>query len=730
MKKKIYIDIDGVLLDYKTGEPAKHAEELIMFLTSGRYDCYWLTTHCKGDTAPTLQYLSGYFSEKVMKRLSRVKATDWVTLKTEAIDFGSDFIWLDDYPFQAEISALDCVHKRTSLCTVNLERDDELLNVISFIKKHGKEPKMTIGRKTRCKSYKKPVFIALICIAAFIAIRPLFWRFITRPTDQIRTYTDYAERGEIFDCRDNLIATNKTVYDVHIDCCVIEDQKTWEEKSRRLAQGITLVLPEKSAPEWWDYFQNARKNKKRYLPIIKNADLNMVETLRSLPLLNEGQYRGGLILTSHVIREYPYGTLARRTIGAFRNSYDDPLFGIERQFNGDLNGEDGISKLKVGYRGRKPRQWEIEREEKIDGWDVYTTIYMKHQAVADSVLRAAVESDEDIIGGCLALMEVKTGAITALANCHRMDNGQVGEYYNYAISHSYEPGEVVQTMTLAASLSDGMIKSLDEKLPTNHGRLTDTCMFRDNYIIQYERKNQTDSISIIDGLAQSSRYVASSLALKYAQSLDYFYKWYETFCCLSDFNFDIYGIRKLNFVDPVGRNINTLMSAGSGYGFTVCPMQILSFYNTIANNGKMMHPMLIKKMTSDKYGSQYMMPREINEMVFRKEVSDSLKKALTACTEHGTGKILSGMPQNIIGKTGTSRQVINPTIREGSLDPYQDGEGRRHYSSTFAGFFPADNPRYSIICVLFTKPTHKPLYGGKLPTETVKSFVENMPDFR
>lgn len=141
MKKKIYIDIDGVLLDYKTGEPAKHAEELIMFLTSGRYDCYWLTTHCKGDTAPTLQYLSGHFSDKVMKRLSSIKATDWETLKTEAIDLGSDFIWLDDYPFQAEISALDCAHKSTSLCLVNLEREDELLNVISFIKNHGKERK-------------------------------------------------------------------------------------------------------------------------------------------------------------------------------------------------------------------------------------------------------------------------------------------------------------------------------------------------------------------------------------------------------------------------------------------------------------------------------------------------------------------------------------------------------------------------------------------------------------
>jgi len=729
MKKKIYIDIDGVLLDYKTGESAKHAEELILFLTSGRYDCYWLTTHCKGDNIPTLQYLSGRFSDKVMKRLSRIKATDWDTLKTEAIDLDSDFIWLDDYPFQAEISALDCAHKRTSLCTVNLERDDELLNVISFIRNHGKKRNMSTGRRIWFRSYKKHAFIALMCIAAFFAIRPLLWRLITRPTDQISTYTEHAERGDIFDCRDNIIATNKTVYDIHLDCCVVEDPKMWEEKSRLLAQSISQVLPGKTAPQWWGYFQDARKNKKRYLPIVKNVDRSIVDTLRTLPLLNERPHKGGCICTSKVVREYPYGNLGRRTIGAFRNSYDAPLFGIEHQFNGDLNGNDGIRKVKVGYRGGRPRQWEIERDEKIDGWDIYTTIYMKHQAVADSVLRTTVESDEDIVGGCLALMEVKTGAITALANCHRLDNGEIGEYYNYAINHSYEPGEVVQAMTLTASLSDGMIKSLDEKLPTNHGRLTDTCRFQDNYIIQYERMNQTDSISIIEGFALSSRFVSSSLALKYAQSQDYFYKWYETFC-INDCHFDLGGMRELDLVDPIGRDINTLSSAGSGYGFTVCPMQVLSFYNTIANNGKMMRPMLIKKMTSDKYGNQYMMPREINEMVFRKEVADSLKKALTACTEHGTSKLLNGLPQNIIGKTGTSRQVIDPRLREGSLDPYQDGEGRRQYSSTFAGFFPADKPRYSVICVLFTRPTHKPLYGGQLPTETVKSFVENMPDLR
>lgn len=729
MKKKIYIDIDGVLLDYKTGKPAEHAEELIMFLTSGRYDCYWLTTHCKGDVHTALDYLSEHFSDKVMKRLRRIKPTQWTDLKTEAIDLLSDFVWLEDYPFQAEISQLYKYQKYDSLYKIDLTREDDLFNVIKFIKKHRVEYEIPFEKNRWWKNRRRLCLILLLCLVAFFTIRPLVWRFITRPTDHIRSYTESAERGEIFDCRGNLIATNKTIYDIHLDCCVIEDPKEWEEKSRRLAQSIALVLPEKSAPQWWDYFQYARRNKKRYLPIVKNVDHDMVEKLRTLPLFNEGIYKGGFICTSKQARVYPYGNLARRTIGNWRHVSDDYLFGIERQYDADLDGDDGIRRVKVGYRGRKLRQWEIDHKEKINGWDVYTTIYMKHQAVADSVLRAAVESDDDIIGGCLVLMEVKTGGITALANCHRLENGKIGEYYNYAINHSYEPGEVVQTMTLAASLSDGIIKSLDEKIATNHGRLTDTSAFQDNFIRLYEMKHQTDSISIIDGFAQSYRYVSSALALKYAQSQDYFYKWYETFC-ISDYDFDIDGMRELDLVDPIGRDINTLISAGSGYGFTVCPMQILSFYNTIANNGKMMRPMLIKKMKSDKYGSQSMMPREINEMVFRKEVADSLKKALTACTDHSTSKRLNGMPQNIIGKTGTSRQIIDPRTRGGSLDPYQDDEGRRQYSSTFAGFFPADNPRYSVICVLFTKPTHKPLYGGKLPTETVKSFVENMPNLR
>lgn len=729
MKKKIYIDIDGVLLDYKTGTPAEHAEKLIEFLTSGRYDCYWLTTHCKGNKEESLAYLSQYFSGKVMKRLTSIKPTDWSDMKTEAIDLTGDFIWLEDYPFQAEMSELYKYRKEESLYKVDLTRKDDLLNAIDFIRKHGKNKSMKIRRPS-----KRFWFIAAAIVVAFALIyssprgRMLIWRMMTKPTDYVKTITIRADRGEIFDYLGNVIATNKYVYDLHLDCCVIQNPNVWEEKSRRLAQEIALILPERTAPEWWDYFQNARKNKKRYLPIVKKVDYSMIDTLSKLPIFNDGKYKGGKIVTETEARDYPYGTLARRTIGAWSNVEYDYLFGLERQFDGDLSGTDGSKDLKVGVRRGRRRQWEISSTDKINGWDIHTTLDMKKQAVADSVLRAAVASDEDIVGGCIALMEVKTGAVATLANIHTLDNGAVGEYYNYLLNHSYEPGEVAQTMTLAAALSDGFIKSLEDKMPTNHGRVSDTSAIRDDYIIRYERKTQSDSITIMDGFSMSSRYVASSLATRYAESPDYYYQWFKTFC-IGRYNFDIY-MNDLDLVNPLGRDTNTLLSMGNGYEFTVCPMQILAFYNTIANDGKLMEPLLVKRMQSDKYGTQYMWPKELNECVIRKDVTDSVKRALTSCVESGTGRALKDLPIKVAGKTGTARQIMDPRSRKGSNDPYQDIDGRRQYASTFAGFFPADEPQYSVICVLYTKPTHKSLHGGMLPAETVRHFIEGIENLR
>ena len=130
---KLYVDIDGVLLNYENDGQADHSIELIDYITE-EFDCYWLTTHCKGDAEPVVEYLSGYFPDETIKKLRKIKPTNWEDMKTEGIDFDSDFIWLDDYPFQTELSVLRNFCAENSLYRVNLSNKDELLNVIAFLR--------------------------------------------------------------------------------------------------------------------------------------------------------------------------------------------------------------------------------------------------------------------------------------------------------------------------------------------------------------------------------------------------------------------------------------------------------------------------------------------------------------------------------------------------------------------------------------------------------------------
>ena len=727
LKTKIYLDIDGVLLDHRTGQPARHAEQLIDFLTSGHYDVYWLTTHCNGDTGPTMEYLSRHFSGKTLKRLARIKATEWESLKTEAIDPYSDFIWIDDHPFQTEIAGLDAIRRREALCLVDLSRRDELLNVICFVRNHGKPAYTPTPKRPRWQRYAVIPVLLLASLLLYREARPLIWRMIHRPGDRIETHVVHAGRGDLLDARRHVIATDSTVYDIHFDCCMIDSSTEWEEQSRLLAQKITAILPERTAPQWWDYFQNARRNGRRYIPIVKNTNLSIVDTLRTLPIFSKGK-RGGFICESKVVRIYPYGDLGRRTIGAWNRGTGQYLFGVEQAMDEALRGEDGYIRKKIGRRRGRNVQWTVETKESTDGKDIHTTLCMAYQAIAESVLRQAVDSDEDIAGGCLMLMEVETGAIISMANMHRLENGKVGEYFNYALDYSYEPGAVAQTMTLACALSDRLITSLDQRIPTRHG-IPVNGILADPAIRRYESAHRTDSISVIDGLSMSSRYVASHIASLYSPTPDYFLDWYRTFC-VSPSEFTHGTMPGMRMTSKGEDGMTDLMSVGAGYGFTMCPLQILTFYNTIANGGRMMLPMLVKGTEDETEGYLTVLPREREERVLRQEVADTLRRALAACVEGGTGKRLSGMPLQMAGKTGTSRQIIDPELRGESADPYHDQERRSQYASTFTGFYPADEPHYSVMCVLFTRPTHQIYPGGSLPAETVREFVSRIEAVR
>lgn len=545
----------------------------------------------------------------------------------------------------------------------------------------------------------------------------------------------YAKRGDLFDCEGNLIATSKPAYDVHLDCKIIKNDAYWDIKTLELAPKLAALLPERTAAEWWDYLQAGRNAEKRYLKIATNLSQEMKDSIARLPIFNLPPLDGGAIYTSYLKRYYPYDSLGRRAIGYVRGG-DNGRVGIEGKYDYYLHGVNGSRNIKSGWYKGKKEQLVTQFVNVHDGADGMVTLSMPMQALADSALRAGIGNDPDITAGCVVLMEVKTGAIRAMVNLSRgkmsYETNRLWERYNDAIAHSYEPGEVLQTMTLASVLRDGRLRSLDTKMPTRHGLLPP--MPQDVHLKDYERAYKTDSISVLDAFAMSSHYGMAYLATDaYDASRNYYTESLRSFCLPQDRFACLEGLREVDITRPDGYYWEdaTLSSMANGHALTMVPLDILSFYNTIANKGRMIRPYLMQKMWEGEKHATVFTHEDggtLREEVFSAAVADTLTRALLAVTESGTGTRLRDARYPVAGKTGTARQIIRVHYDDKGrlIDPYCDEQGRFQTVATFAGFFPADDPKYSIICVLYSVPCRKTYYGGTLPALIVRDLVNRI----
>lgn len=550
-------------------------------------------------------------------------------------------------------------------------------------------------------------------------------RIFSKQGEMIKEYVLPARRGRILAADGSTLVESVGRYDIFMDCCVVEDEDKWAEESRALSREIALVLPTRSAPEWWNYFQDARSKGNKYIPIVKDIDWHMKDSLAKLPLFRDGQFAGGFIVEHYYARVFPYDSLARRTLGYPR--WETLGVGIEGKYNIALSGVNGTQTVKFTTSNGVVRHKEIGRQDPISGYDVRTTLAMDLQAKADSALRMAIGADETLHAGCLVLMEVKTGAIKAIVNLNRTEDGLLKENYNYAIGRSYEPGDVVSTMTLATALQDRLIGSLDEEIATFHGKTPN--LPQDMHILDYERSTGKHDISIMEGFKRSSRYVMANVALRYKDTPQFYTDVLKALCLPDALDFDIIGLRDVDIVEPGSAywTETTLPSMGSGYAWTLTPLHVLAFYNTLATGGKMMKPYLVEQLEpydGDPKGFVEHGPKVLKEKVLRPDVIAEAMRGLKACVEEGTAKALQGAKYPVAGKTGTARQILPKNEQaDPEKDPYSDGKGRHQYAATFAGFFPAEAPQYSIVCTIFTNTTSKPAYGGDVPAKVVKELI-------
>ena len=563
------------------------------------------------------------------------------------------------------------------------------------------------------------------------------------------------ERGAIMDMNGRLLAISTPMYNIKMDCEVLEEEfktaKTareadsletdWRKKARLMCDRLPEVLAKdgKTSDYYYNLIMKHRDSDslpgRRDVLITKNIDHRTYLKLCELPLFNEGQYKSGMKKTEIETRQYPYGTLAARVIGDIRISKENPeqnrFVGIEGEYDYILHGTEGKQWMKRTDKGSiaDPDSTAVEV---VNGNDIRTTLDIDIQDIADRALRKNIGDDAEIEGGCVVVLDVKTGAVRAMVNLQRNREGELGENFNMAIGRPGEPGSIFKAVTLAALLEDGKVK-LSNRIPTNRGRIAEMPeITADHYITDWERNKKTSSISIQDGFKISSNYVFRRLVLdhygdkpeKFIDKL-YEYKLNDAYA----FDLEEKGGTKSRVPDPKssGWSRSTLPSTAIGYSVMETPLNIAAFYNAIANKGKMMKPYLIESHEKDGRVVQKFGPQILNATTFSKATADSLTKALTMVTLEGTGATrLKNAKCTVAGKTGTARMVLDPGERKGSRDPYKDIDGRRKYQATFVGFFPAEDPQYTAIVTVYTKPTTKSVYGGVIPAMTFRELVDQV----
>ena len=423
------------------------------------------------------------------------------------------------------------------------------------------------------------------------------------------------------------------------------------------------------------------------------------------------------------MRHYPFGALARRTIGTITYT-DEGLYssGIEGKYNDILKGTAGhyyIKKTDNGFALDNDSLYVSE----VNGKDIKTTLNVDYQDIADKALRSRLVENKELNAGCCVIMDVKTGAIKAMVNLSKNDAGLIGENENVAVTWRGEPGSVFKIATLMTAIEDGYVHSIDETIPGNHGILPGYEKQQDRHITDYEKKHNTTQIPLRYCVQVSSNYAFRYLAQTYYKDkpqdfIDKIKKYQLT----APFDFDVAEkITNPQVSDPSrkGWSKKDLTQIAMGYSISVTPMHLLMFYNAIANKGKMMKPYLVQDIEEGGKIIEKRGPSIQSESICSENTALMLTDALSSVTgKEGTAWRLKKAACPVAGKTGTSYVVIN--------GKYHTPEGFHKQQSTFAGFFPADNPQYTLVCVLYTDLTKKDYFGGVIPVEVALETINEI----
>ena len=523
-----------------------------------------------------------------------------------------------------------------------------------------------------------------------------------------------ANRGNVYSVDGSLLATSVPKYDIRIDL-VTSSERNFQSNIQALCDSIS-VFNGSSSLELQKQIREARQNKNRYFLLARNIDYSDYLRFRSYPLLNLGAFRGGLIVEQTTKRDYPLGGIAQRSVGYER--IDDNGFvtrvGIDGAFGEKyLSGIDGKRlKQSIGKGQWKPID-DFNQTEPQDGYDVYTTIDVNIQDIAHHALLEQLEK-YNADHGSVVVMETKTGAIRAISNLGRNAEGKYYERLNYAVGESHEPGSTFKLMALAVALDDQKID-------------TTTIVDTKKGVLSFYGKKVRDSkkggygkISVAEAFEVSSNTgIVSVINDAYKENPSKFIDGLYSMNLSDSLGLPIVGEGKSVIPDPRIKNNRwsgiALQWMAYGYGVSFTPLQTLTFYNAIANDGKMVKPRFIEEIRAIDKSIKTFETKVINPQICSKETVQKLQKLLQNVVKkkHGTGHGLYTDNFSMAGKTGTCQK------------DYRNKE-LLNYISSFSGYFPAENPKYSCIVVIHEPNKTVGYYGADVSGPVFKKIAQKI----
>ena len=524
-------------------------------------------------------------------------------------------------------------------------------------------------------------------------------------------------RGNILSCDGQLMASSIPEYKVYMDFQAGRDDSIhahkqdsiWEEKIDTICEGLSQIFPSKTAAEFKTHLMEGKKrvlkNGKegaRHYPIWpRRIDYNTFCEVRKLPIFKEPIYKGGFHWEEFNARRRPFGSLAQRTVGDMFGAKDSAKYGLELSYDSILRGKNGL----MHRRKILSKYLDIPVLLPEDGADIVTTIDVGMQDLAE---RAMIEELKEINGemGVAILMEVKTGDIKAIVNMSRGSDGEYHEAVNNAISYRCEPGSVFKTASFLVALDDGVV---DTSFVIHTGSGVMNMHGRDMKDHNWRRGGYQD-INVARALE-----VSSNIGVSYV--IDKFYgsnpkKYVEGLYRVGiheDLKIPLVGYHTPMIRIPDTKTTDrakywsktTLPWMSIGYETQIAPINTVAFYNAIANNGKMMQPRFVKQIVKNGEVIKEFEPVVLKERIAKPQAIKTMQTILEHVVSQGLGKRAGSKSFKVAGKTGTA-QIAD------QFGGYHSGITR--YWLSFAGYFPADDPRYT--CIVCLKKSGLPASGG------------------